>query len=372
MVTLKANHQSLTANTEFSYLLNNETSGVAAATGVVVINSNIFAANDFVLLGEWGSETAEILKINTVTASTHTVKFTAATIFAHSESTRITVIKYDQVNFYRTTTATFSSSSSLSGYVNIQPDDFTTNYHDLTNDTGFGWYRFYNSHLATHSGPSNAIPYLDFSEDSVKKIFDQFNSLLNNKEVSLISSMERFSWLNEAYSRAQNELNLINQAYTVPTSLTITTVSGTAETALPSDFGRLISITDSDGLPVPKVKLKDEKRSDIVSNKSHYYLRGTNIGFSPTPTTADVYDAWYAAKATKLTSLYNSVSLPNNNFYFLCDWMMFRASQKLKKTDNEKMSYKNGFEDGLKTMKITSVSQNVDGDSWEISQEASV
>lgn len=388
MITLKIDNRSLTQNTEFSFLVNNESSGVTAGTGVTVVNSDIFAdsvTNDYALLGEWGAENSEILKLSSVTVSggVHTIKFTASTKFAHSESTRITLLKYNQVRFYRTTTATFNSNpaNALTGFVDIQPDDYFTKYYDLTNSTGFGWVVFYNATTTVVSSPTNAIPYASFSENSVQEIFKFFDSLLNTKEVSLISGQEKFKWLNEAYSRARNELNMVNQQYTVPVVETITTTASAAEYfldtianggVLAQPFGRLIALTDSNGTQITKVDLRDEVAGDLLFARTHYYIRGAYLGFTPLPTSASTYSIYYMTRTAKLTSLYDNVDLPNNNYYFLVDHLMYRASQKLKKPASEMKEYKDNFEKGLADMKVTSVNQNIEGDSWRVDSSASV
>ncbi len=372
MITLKANHQVLTKNTEFSYTSINYASAV---NSVVVTNSDVFASNDYVLLGEWGQESAEIIKINTVTAATHTIAFTTNTVFAHSESTRITIIKYNQVGFYQTVAATFDSNENpLVTYADIQADDYFTRYHDLSNSSGFGWYVFYNETLATTSSPSNAIPYADFDENSVKKIFENFDSLLNTKEISLVTGKDKLNWLNEAHARASNELNLVNQTYNAASEFSLSITAGTSEYSLPSDFGGLMSITDADGYQIPHITLRKERQADQLgfTLDAFYYIRGASIGITPDPGNDTTYFLYYTSKSTKLTSLYDNVSYPNNNFYFLVDWMMYRAGQKLKKSQGEIGLSKDNFEEGVKMMKITSINQTANRNRWGIVRNANV
>jgi len=56
---------------------------------------------------------------------------------------------------------------------------------------------FYNTATSLFSQPSNAIPYNDFNQDTVKKTFDGFFSLLNNRELKLISEEDAYNWANE-------------------------------------------------------------------------------------------------------------------------------------------------------------------------------
>jgi hypothetical protein len=146
MFKLKADNRQLLKNAKYSFALDNYLSGVSS---IQVDNSVGFEANMYVLLGNFGSETAEIIKINTVTTATNTLSFTTTAKFAHAESTKVTVIPYNQVRFYHTATATFSASSHVTDYIDIQADSFFTIGEDTTNTTGFGWFVFYNSTTTT-------------------------------------------------------------------------------------------------------------------------------------------------------------------------------------------------------------------------------
>ncbi len=50
----------------------------------------------------------EIVQVSVVTAATHTLTV-GTTKFSHPESTRVTVLPYNQVKFYHTTTATYDT-----------------------------------------------------------------------------------------------------------------------------------------------------------------------------------------------------------------------------------------------------------------------
>lgn len=368
MVTLKANHRQLTVSAKFTFLSTNYAAGVSS---VIVINSDACAANDFILLGEFGKETSEIVRVNTVTAATHTLTLVSALKFSHSESARVTVLKYDQVKFYYTATATFSAATSLATS-NIAADDYYTKYYDTTHATGFGWFVFYNSYTTTNSQPSNAIPYAGFAEGSVKMIMDSFFGLLSQKETKLITIADAYRYLNEGYATVKNELNMVNPEYNVPTVYSIAITASTAEYALPSDFGQMVSLSDSDGEDIDYIKVEGIR--DHLANASatdiRYYLRSNYLGIVPTPTTATTYYLYYRKKADKLDSYYDDIDLPNNQFYFLVDFMMYRASDPLKRSLSEKTMYNNAFKAGLADLKTISYKQNANKDSWDIDNSA--
>lgn len=315
----------------------------------------------------------------TPNTTTQTIILEAATKFAHSQDTKVTILKYNQVKFYRTATATYSSSGTqlpigAEEDYNIQADQYYTLFYDTVNTTGFGWFKFYNEETTVATDESNAIPYADFNEYSVKKIFDSFFSLLNNKEKKLIDNDDAFRWLNEAYSIAQNELNLVNPEYAVPGEVTVTTVSGTQEYDLEDDFSDLVSVTNSTGDKVPNIELKDIPKSDNEGGYSidsvSYFLRKAKIGFSPVPTSADIYYIYYRQTASTLSSYYDDIVLPDKNYFPLVDFMMYKAGVKLTKPNPEK--HLELFTAGVNRMKLTSNKQNSNEDSWTISDSANV
>jgi len=367
MVTLTASNLSLTKNAKYSYLNDNYLSGVSS---FVISNSNGFTINDYLLLGEFGSETAEIVQISTVTSATHTIALTSTTKFAHAESTKITIIPYNQVRFYHTTTATFGTSDPVTDYIDIQADDTVTKTIDSINASGFGWFVFYNSTTTSTSASSNAIPYSGFTENSVRTLIDSFFSQLNNKEQKLVTYTDALRWLNEGYAKAKNKLNLVDNNYNVAGLQTISVTSGTQEWDLNDDLGEIINVwDDTHSVNVDTIDMKDVSNNDEnTGNTIKYYIRsGTYIGFSPTPTESLSIKIRYKTKATALTTFYDSVDLPNNNHYVVINFMMFRACPKLNRSNS--IEYLNLFEKDIKDMILTS-RQNRVPESFSIDTKA--
>jgi len=367
-IKLKCDNRTLTQGAKYSYLSANYLSGVATFD---VDNIAGFADNDYLLLGEMGFETTEIVQIKGVPAGSSIV-LEAATSFAHPESTRVTIIPYNQVRFYHTATATYATTDPVTGYIAIQADSYFSIASDTTNTTGFGWFAFYNEETTKSSQNSNAIPYTGFKPNSVKKILDGFFSLLNNKEQKLISNDEAFSWLNEGYSVAKTELNLVNNEYGASDDTSITVVSGTKEYDLEDDFNDIISVwndTDNneiDAIDISKVTEWDEN----TGNETKYYLRGDYIGFSPTPTSAATIKYRYNSNITTLTSIYDNVSLPDNSYFILKDFMLYRAYQKMKYANA--IDYLKIFNENINRMKLVSQKRTNQKESWEIDPTSNV
>ena len=375
MVTLQITNNDLLINSKYSYLVGNNLSGVSTLT---VINSDGFADDDYLLLGEFGAESSEIVQIDTggVNTSTHVLTLTAATKFSHSESTKVSIIKYNQVQFYHTATATFATDTQVGANINVQADSLVTKIYDSTNTTGFGWTRFLNSSNSKVTQNSNEIPYLGFSNDRVREIFNAFYSLLNNQESSLISNSEAFYFLNEGYAIARSELNLVNKNFTVGAQYDLSVTSGTQEydlSSLLTNFAQLLSVYDSTdnkknigSIEHSQVALWDSSSANTVK----YYLRGDYIGFSPEPTASATYKLKYLTGASTLSSYYDAIDLPNSNYFFLIDFMLYRAAIKLRRNDAD--NFFKAFRNGMDLMKLTARNRDGSIDSFGISPQANV
>lgn len=374
MLILKADNRTLMDDTKFTFLIDNTLSGVSILTADS--NSGI-SANDYILISDFGQEKSEIKKVSTV-SGVGTINLSSATSFAHSESTKITRILYNQVRFYITTTTVFSAGTPLAT-VDIDSQSFYTYYEDNVNDSGFGWFVFLNETTSSNSAPSNPMPYAGFVENSAKSILDNFFSSINNSDAKLISFEEAFRWLNEGYAIAYNELNLVNQEYTTETVESISVVADTQEYDLPANFSKLVSVSDGTGADIDYIKQRDVReylnantgasrlndRFYDVGSSPRYYIRGSKIGFVPLAKDAATYYVYYNAKSGVLTSYYDNVVLPNNNYYCMQDFIKYRALDKLDRPgsgDKYKM-----FMTAINQMKVNSIKQNADQNSWSIS-----
>ena len=274
-ITLRAKNSDLIAAQKYSYLQNNYSSGI---TEVIVTNSAGFTVGDYVLLGSFGSETAEIMKITSITTATHTISFAAETTsFSHPESTKVTIIPYNQIKYYWTATTTFDSDNLLDT-IDVQADSLFTIYKDSARSVGFGFLKFYNSTNLKISTQSNAIPYGSFANQSIKKVLDSFFSLLNGKDRKLISNTDAFNYLNEAYAIVISELNLVNSNYNVPEDNDFSIVSEAAEYDLPDDFSKVISLYNgTDNVEIPFIKLSKVASWNSESSNEVRYSHRNNI-----------------------------------------------------------------------------------------------
>jgi hypothetical protein len=380
-ITLRADNRVLVNNSKFAYLTQNYQSNVAS---VEVSNTEPLTVGTPILLGEMGQTDAEVLKVNAITGMDITIgdvdNNPVNTGYSHPESTRMIALPYDLIQFYHTNltntiadeTPTFSDGDPITGWIALDPSSYYSTFSDTGHSTGFGWFQYKNSTTSETSQPSNPIPYAGFTLNTAQQVFLDFESLLNTNELKLVSTSDKFNWLNEALATVKNKLNLTNTEYTVSTPQTITTVSGTAEYILPADFSDLVEITTASNSPLFYGKsLEFLPVSQVLStnlaspNQVKYYLRGRYIGFSPTPTETGVeFNYTYRAKATRVTSLSTYIDLPDNAFYSLKDWMLYRAMMKFQ--NPLASSYYQSFKNAMDTYMMSSVTRSADLDSWSI------
>jgi len=374
MISLRCDNRSLTKGAKISYLATNYSSGVGTLT---LISDVGFADNDYLLLGEFGSETSEIVQINGAPAA-NVVTLGANTEFAHAESTKVTILKYNNVIFYRTTDTTFSGVAgnllTASTGIAIQADSYYTVYQDIVFSSGYGWFCFYNVETAKTSTNSNYMPYSNFESNQIKTIIDTFYSAINNAEQKLISNVDAFSYLNEAYSVIRSEFNLSNDEYFVASVDTITTVANTQEYDLESDFSKVVSVWNDDtNESVGFISLSKVSNYDnSSSNTTRYYIRNSagtaKIGFSPVPSEEVIYKVRYKTEATILTSYSESIDLPDGGFFLVINYMLFKSGMKLGK--GNAMTYYKLFTEGINRLKLTSHKRDNNLDSWSIAPEA--
>jgi hypothetical protein len=378
MISLKADNRILTQNAKYSYLVANY---VSNATNLSVLNAtdSVFATDAYLLLGNFGSETAEIVQISTVNNTTGAIVLVSATKFAHPESTRVTVLPYNQIRFFWTPIEVFNTATPLTVYLDLQPSDWFTTYDDGSHPTGYGWFIFYNSTTLLASQQSNSLPYEGFKNNSIEDLLNDFFSLLNNKELKLVTRADALSWLNEGYSKIRNKLNLCNREYSASVLKSITTQAGIYEYDLPLDFSDLISITGGLNQSSPMATGMYNKypinyipltaAAAYVGSETMYYIRGKKIGFVPVPNGNSVINYIYLAKTMRIGTNSELVDLPDNGFFAIKDWMCFRAFSKFGNT-TQAASYYKIFSDQVDEMLISAIDRDANLDSWGFTPES--
>ena len=170
---LKCYNRALVDDREKTYLT--ATVAVAGVTLTVqAVNMDVGAGslwsdNTYLILGEIGSPTAEILQINGAMADGTTLTIDQSGAggcrFAHSVDEPVYRIDFNQVEFSRNTTDTSTGTTVLVTQL-IQPDEEYTRYEDTTNSTGYGFVRFYNATTTAFSSYSDGVNYTASGDSS--------------------------------------------------------------------------------------------------------------------------------------------------------------------------------------------------------------
>lgn len=400
MIKIQSDNRVLVSNAQYTYLTENYASGTSTLN---IANTDPLSVDDFILLGEFGHNDAEIFRVLSINTTSGDIVIgtssgvSTPTIHAHSESTKITVLPYNNIKFYWTAALgtiadedpTFAETTPLTAWIDLDPSSYYTTYEDSSNLTGFGWFKYKNSVTTETSQESNPVPYVGFSANTVSNVFTDFESLLNVRELKMVSLAEKFSWLNEALAILKNKLNLVNAEYTVSGPQTLSIVANTNEYQLPDDFSDMVEITTGLNtstttgvsipfMPVSKALSYGGKRQggweggyNLGLGVVYYYLRGRYIGFVPTPSDTATYYYTYRIKANRVTGLSDYIDLPDNAFYCLKDFMMYRAKSKFTEM-SAAASYYQAFSDGVSLYMQAAVKRSANLDSWEPSPESNV
>ena len=204
---LLVNNRTLTKDREKTFL----TASVAVAgttLTVKAVDTNSWADNDWIIVGEIGTANAEVLQINGAvsdgTSLTVDNAGSGGARYAHSVDEPVYRIDYNQIKFYRGTTTT-SSSSSLLTTIELQPDDYETRYEDTANTTGYGFVRFFNSLTSAVSPYSDSIPYEGQTSYSLAKMIDKIRSLTDERADDFITDSEIVDAINDKQRDIVNE-----------------------------------------------------------------------------------------------------------------------------------------------------------------------
>lgn len=190
-------NQLLTDNTERTSLTSAISVGGTSLT-VRAIDANSWADNDWIILGEIGTENAELLQINGAVSDGTSLTIDDAgsggTRYAHSADEPVYRISYNQVKISRATTEEGTKTALTT--VDIQPNDFETRYDDIANTTGFGFAAFFNSVNSNQSPYSDAIPYATQSDSSLTKLIGKVRTHLYEKDDNFVKDSEIIEALN--------------------------------------------------------------------------------------------------------------------------------------------------------------------------------
>lgn len=327
---LKAYNRALTQDREKTYL----TSSIAAASTdlvVAAVDTNSWADNDYLIIGEIGSPTAEVMQVNGAVSdgTALTVDRSGAaggTRFAHSSGEPIYRLDYNRVEFNRNTADTTTGVSVLTT-VEIQPDDEFTRYEDTANTTGYGFVRFNNETSGAFSAYSDGVNYEAAGEGSS---YDPRTLWRLRKRVRVLLDEDRPNSklsddaINDAINDKQRDIAHQRLWSFFEAERSFSTVANQFSYALPSTVQKTYNAT-FDTQPLiyhnyDQWKILHWNNNQSVATPSHYSIWNRNLLLFPRPSTAAASTTLGAnittATATSITVVASS-NFRRGDFYRL-------------------------------------------------------
>lgn len=220
-----------TTDYEKSYLANNYSAG---ATSLEVSQNERFAEDDRIMIGQMGHEKTEIVTVSSVNANGTTI-VTGATLHDHSADDPVTVLQFDQVKIYRSTTGSSGSYSILDTVaLDVDNPSLQTVYDDTSGlSTYYYKITFYHSVDALESALSDPIPGAGWTRRQVGYIIDELLQELSDQAEQNISRSEVIGYFNDVNddltTQAAKPFDFLH------TRTTLTRTANTAHIDFPTD-----------------------------------------------------------------------------------------------------------------------------------------
>lgn len=196
----------LTLNRERTFLTQ-AISAAAVTLTVKAVDNNTWSDNDWVLVGEIGTQNAEILQINgAVTDGTSLTVDNAGAggaRFAHSVDEPVYRLDFNRIRFFRS--ATEDGAKTTLATIDLQPENFETRYDDQVNTSGYGFAAFVNSQTTAQSPYSAAIPYTGQSAASLASMIKKVRTLTDEQDDDFITDSQIKEAINDKQRDIVNE-----------------------------------------------------------------------------------------------------------------------------------------------------------------------
>jgi len=216
----------------------------ALGTSQTFADNSGLTDGDYLILGDTGGETTEIVKINAVVVY-GTAVTTSACVFPHGYGTKVTLIRFNQVAIYGSDTAD-DIAPTLIDTINI---DVAHGFNVIKVSTAYDYYyaRYYHEETTTYSPYSDPVASSGLTPNSRGEIKKEFLSMFNEQIDDLITD----DWLNRSINRWQRELSKRRKYWSV--------LIGTEVTDM---------VEDQEAYDLPS-DIQDKSRDSIISVKAY-------------------------------------------------------------------------------------------------------
>jgi hypothetical protein len=225
----------------------------ATGTSQTFADNSGFTNGDYIMLDEIGGETTEIVKINGAITYGTAVTTTACT-FAHGRNTKVTLIRYNQVAIYGSTSASDAAPIIIGVAVNL---DVAHGFNVMKASTTYDYYyaKYYNVGATTYSTLSDSVASTGLPSYARGELKKEFLSIYNEQIDDLITD----DWLNRAINRWQREISKRRKYWSILKAVQITDLQ-----------------EDTQGYDLP-TDIQDGSRDSIISVKIYNDIELTNI-----------------------------------------------------------------------------------------------
>lgn len=169
------------------------------ASGVTALSADgvNFSIGQFIVIGQPGNITTEIVQIHASTVPTATtITLAAATLFAHNRGDIVRFIPYNQIKPEWATSQT-GSFTALSP-VTIRSDSSETYLQEAADPQTYWYrYRFYNSSLSSYSLYSDVISAMGYADNTIWSVKRRALRQMGEKYSDLITDQDLNDWLQE-------------------------------------------------------------------------------------------------------------------------------------------------------------------------------
>lgn len=207
----------------------------AADTTLTVADIDGFAVSHFLILGELGEETCELVKVHAATAPTGTTitLVTGGTEFAHAAGTRVRRVQFDQIEYSHA--ATLTGSKSVLATSNVQTDQLIQAYTDTTQSSGFYFARFKDSTANTFGSYSDGVANGGNAANTVGYMIERALRENSTRLSDELSREDCYAYLNEGMrfvrgKQLHSPTGLVANYQAGQTSRGVNTVSFPADT----------------------------------------------------------------------------------------------------------------------------------------------
>lgn len=170
----------------------------AGVTALLVKNNDEFALNDRILVGDQGQENAEIVSITGAVTEGQALTI-GALVFNHNADEPVVRLRYDEVNFYRSTNGS-NGAYTLIATVALDVDGANqqTTYDDKTGLAAYYYeVSYFNSVTSLESTLSDPIPGSGYTRNQVGFLIDEILREVSDMNNLTVDPTELLGWFNE-------------------------------------------------------------------------------------------------------------------------------------------------------------------------------